>query len=165
MSNPPRIWLDYRPVRIGWVVCERDITLLTQIASWNTCIWGGRFNCVVPAYDTELADRLVSCFAVDILLPVRPDKETKTFIDRFPHLAIHRWSDSIFAQGDCEFADIRHALRRIAARPDKSLEERIHFPTWDANDPLGALFAAQFGSYPAPDRNIADYKAGVLSVA
>lgn len=161
MTNPPRIWLDYRPIRIGWVNDDRDIRHLVEMANWNACLWGGRYNCIIPAYDTDLADRLVSCFAVDVLLPIRPNDATKGFIDRYPHLAHHRWSESIFHQRDCEFADIRHALRRIAANQDKEFEKHLYLPTWDAADPLSALFSIQFGAYPAPSTNIADYKGGV----
>src|SRR5258707_12606666 len=28
MANPPRIWLDYRPVRIGWVIPNQDVARL-----------------------------------------------------------------------------------------------------------------------------------------
>jgi hypothetical protein len=163
MKNPPRIWLDYRPVRIGWVISDRNIDRLATMATWNTCLWGGRYNCVIPAHDTELSERLVSCFAVDVLLPVQPDEAAKAFIDGFPHLKLHRWGDSIFREYDCEFADIRHALRRVAAHQDEELAERFCIPVWKAGDPLCALFATLFGGYPAANANIADYKGGVKS--
>jgi hypothetical protein len=44
MSNPPRIWLDYRPVRIGWVVDDPSVAALAAAAHFNSCLWGGRFN-------------------------------------------------------------------------------------------------------------------------
>src|SRR5216684_3823716 len=163
MNSPPRIWLDYRPVRIGWVISDRNIDRLATMATWNTCLWGGRYNCAIPAHDIELSKRLVSCFAVDVLLPVQPDDATKAFIDRFPHLKLHRWSDSIFREYDCEFADIRHTLRRVAAHQDEELAERFCIPVWKAGDPLSALFATQFGGYPAVNSEIADYKGGVKS--
>jgi hypothetical protein len=163
MNTPPRIWLDYRPVRIGWVIPDRNIDHLVTMATWNTCLWGGRYNCVIPAQDTELSERLVSCFAIDVLLPVQPNEAVKAFIDRFPHLKLHRWDDSIFHEYDCEFADIRHALRRVAAHQDQDLAERLRIPVWKADDPLSALFATEFGSYPASNANVADYKGGVKS--
>jgi hypothetical protein len=164
MKNPPRIWLDYRAVRIGWVIPNRDIVRLETMAMWNACLWGGRYNCVIPAHDTELAVQLVSCFAVDVLLPIQSDDATKTFIDRFPHLAHDRWTERIFHKHDCEFADIRHPLRRLAARQDRALEKELYLPTWDGNDPLAALFATQFGAYPPTTGEIADYKEGVRGV-
>ena len=41
MANAPRIWLDYRPVRIGWVIADRDIAQLVTAAQWNTCCGAG----------------------------------------------------------------------------------------------------------------------------
>jgi hypothetical protein len=80
MSNPPRIWLDYRPVRIGWVVTDRDVAQLTAAAGWNSCLWGGRFNPTIPISDRGLSDQLIGLFGVDVLLPLAPTDETKTFI-------------------------------------------------------------------------------------
>ena len=81
MNNPPRIWLDYRPVRIGWVVSNRDVAQLTAAARWNSCLWGGRFNPVIPMNDRGLSDKLICLFGVDVLLPVAPTDDTKAFID------------------------------------------------------------------------------------
>jgi hypothetical protein len=161
MSNPPRIWLDYRPVRIGWVIPDRDIALFATAVSWSTCLWGGRYNCMIPAYDAALADRLLSCFGADVLLPVHADAATTAFIARHLHLQHERWRDSMFQQHRCEFVDIRHALRRIVAHQDKEAQERLRLPEWQVSDQLHPLFAAMFGIYPAPGTDIADYRTGV----
>jgi hypothetical protein len=161
MPSPPRIWLDYRPVRIGWVVTNQDIGQLVTAARWNACLWGGRHNCIIPTHDTALADRLVTCFGVDVLIPVQPGADAKAFVERFPHLEHHRWRESIFNQRSCEFADIRHPLRRIVTHQDKETERKIAIPAWTDNDPLSPLFTVQLGHYPTPDSNIPDYKAGV----
>jgi len=36
MRNPPRIWLNYRPVRIGWLLEGRNLEQFATAASWNT---------------------------------------------------------------------------------------------------------------------------------
>src|SRR3972149_4265538 len=105
MSHPPRIWLDYRPVRIGWVIPNQDIAQLVTAAAWNVCLWGGRHNCIIPAHDAALADALVACFGVDVLLPVRSDEETRADLARFPHLHHHQWRDGIFHEQRVEVAD------------------------------------------------------------
>jgi multidrug efflux pump subunit AcrB len=38
---------------------------------------------VIPAHDTALADRVVSCTGIDVLLPVEPDTATTAFIERY----------------------------------------------------------------------------------
>ena len=86
MPSPPRIWLDYRPVRIGWVVPDRDVTLLAKAAAWSSCLWGGRFNPIIPIDDLALADRLVTAFGLDVLIPTDSTDTVRTFIERFPYL-------------------------------------------------------------------------------
>jgi hypothetical protein len=58
MGNAPRIWLDYRPVCIGWVADEAAVAQLRTAASWNTCLWGGRFNPIIPLHDHVLSEKL-----------------------------------------------------------------------------------------------------------
>ena len=161
MANPPRIWLDYRPVRIGWVVTGQSVEQLTTAAQWNSCLWGGRHNCMIPAHDGALAKRLVSCFGVDVLIPVEQSADAAELIAAHDHLEHHRWRESIFQRRGCEFADIRHALRRIVAHQDGETRTKIAIPMWRDDDPLAALFTLQLGRYPTPSNDIADYKTGV----
>jgi hypothetical protein len=161
MRNPPRIWVDYRPVRIGWVISCRDVAQLATAARWNTCLWGGRHNCIIPSDDMMLANGLVATFGVDLLLPVQADDAVTAFINRFPHLHYHQPRNSIFSGRGCEFADIRHPLRRIVRHQDRDAEQRVRLPVWQDDDPLAPLFATMLGAYPAPTDQIPDYKAGV----
>jgi hypothetical protein len=161
MSNPPRIWLDYRPVRIGWVISDQNIALLETAAAWNSCLWGGLHNCIIPAHDTGLSDSLVRCFGVDVLLPVEASEATTAYINRFRHLGHHRWADSIFQRQACQFADIRHPVREIFDLRDDSIRSHIKIPTWDDADHLHPLLTLLFGRFPTPDADIPDYKGGV----
>jgi hypothetical protein len=113
MPNAPRVWLEYRPVRIGWVIPDRDIARLVTAASLSACLWGGRFNPIIPIHDSALAEQLVKAFAVDLLIPIDPTDAARAFLNRFPYLAHHRSGEAIFQQRRCEFADIRHVVRRI----------------------------------------------------
>jgi hypothetical protein len=90
-----------------------------------------------------------------VLVPVHSDPSTKAFIDRFPYLEHYRWGDSIFRQKDCEFADIRHPLRRIASHRDNEFGKQLHLPSWSPTD------AIQFGAYPIPSSDVADYKGAI----
>jgi hypothetical protein len=161
MANAPRIWLEYRPVRIGWVIPDRDIARLVTAATWNACLWGGRFNPIIPVHDAELADRLVRTFAVDLLIPIEGTAATQAFIDRFPYLAHNRWQNPIFQQGRCEFADIRHVLRRIYRDQDNQAKADLTLPTWDQADALDPLLTLMFGRYPAPGDEVADYRTAI----
>ena len=161
MQGPPRIWLDYRPARIGWVIPDGDVVRLATAAQWNSCLWGGRFNPIIPAHDAALADQLVTTFAVDLLIAIDEQESTRAVIDRFPHLTHERWRTSIFERRQCEFADIRHIVRRIVGHQDKQAESRLVVPIWEATDELHPLLSVLFGLYPRPNEQISDYKAGL----
>jgi hypothetical protein len=125
------------------VISGPDSTQVMTAACWNACLWGGRYNCIIPAYDAALADNLVRCFGVDVLLPVQANPAVTTFIDRFPHLSHERWRDTIFERQRCEYADIRHTVRRIVALQDRDAQTRIRLPTWQEADTLASLFATE----------------------
>jgi hypothetical protein len=162
MSNPPRIWLEYRPVRIGWVVTDRDVAQLTAAASWNSCLWGGRFNPVIPMSDRGLSNQLIRLFGVDVLLPVAPTDETKAFIESYPHLHFHMWSDSIFRDRRCEFVDIRHAVKRAVREAGGGfIRGDIVRPVWSNDDLLGPLFVVLLGQYPEAEEITINYVRGM----
>jgi hypothetical protein len=164
MSNPPQIWLKYRPVRIGWVVQGRDLAQLLTAASWSTCLWGGRFNPIIPMDDIDLANNLIATFGVDILIPVATSDATKAFIANYSHLHMHLWREEIFADRQCDFADIRHAARRATApgnvyayAPVSSMVR----PIWSQEDPLRAVFSVLAGRYPDSNEISINYPRGI----
>lgn len=161
MKYPPRIWLNYRPVRIGWVIADRSISRLATAAMWNTCLWGGRHNCIIPAHDAFLAEQLVACFGVDLLIPVDANAEAEAFIGRFPHLKHYRSQKNIFQRQSCEFADVHHVLARIKKQQDRDFTQRMVIPEWHSEDELSNLFAVQLGRYPQSNIDVPDY-AGTL---
>lgn len=161
MTSAPRIWLQYRPVRIGWVIPDRDIAHVATAVSWNSCLWGGGFNPVIPIDDLPLADALVKVFRIDLLLTTEETEATQSFVKRFPYLEHNRWHRSIFEQRNCAFADVRHIARQIVKHQDKRTETALIVPIWDTSDPLHQLLTLSFGRYPAPSEQIADYKGGM----
>src|SRR5262245_11037162 len=161
MPSAPRIWLDYRPVRIGWVIPDNDITRLAKAAGWSSCLWGGQFNPVIPINDLALADQLIKIFAVDVLIPIDVTDKARTFINSFHHLTYDRLRGPIFIGSQFEFADISHVFRRIFRHQDKQAHSTLILPVWDQADGLSPLLSIVFGEYPAPDEQVADYKAGI----
>jgi hypothetical protein len=161
MLNAPRIWLQYRPVRIGWVIADCDLARIETAASWSSCLWGGRFNPIIPIHDESLAEQLVKAFGIDLLIPIDGTEATQSFIKRFPYLDHNRWREQIFDRRECEFADVRHIARRIAKYPDKRVESALIQPTWESNDPIRQLLTVLLGRYPTPSDQIADYGAGM----
>jgi hypothetical protein len=160
MATPPRIWLDYRPVRIGWVIDEPEPVQLAEAGRINSCLWGGRFNPVIPCRDTELAQALIKVFGVDVLLPVRATEATTAFIGGYPHLHLMQWWPSIFHDKRCAYVDVHHAVRR-AASDGGFPRDRLIRPVWSPDDPLGTLLPLMFGGYPEPAEITIDYLRGI----
>jgi hypothetical protein len=163
--NPPRIWLDYRPVRIGWVVEAGNVGHLTTAANCSTCLWGGRFNPIIPFQDHDLADNLIRSFRVDVLVAVERSDAAKAFIDAYPHLHLTMWA-GVFGNRECAFVDIRHAVRLATGQPGiRGTIEPTAFvrPVWSDDDPMSALFSVIFGRYPAPDEITINYVEGIRS--
>ena len=164
MGNPPRIWLDYRPVRVGWVIDQPDIQQLATAASWSTCLWGGRFNPMIPLHLPELCKQLIQAFAVDVLIPIVASERATSFIASYPHMGLSDSENRAFNSRQCRFADVRHAvqwLKDIAVRRGKGDLENLVRPTWSEEDELSTLFSILFGNYPpSPDIGI-DYVTGI----
>lgn len=165
MANVPRIWLEYRPIRIGWLISGRSLAQLAKAATWSTALWGGRFNPVIPIHDQPLSEMLVRTFGVDLLMPVESDSEGQPFAEKFPHLrSPMTWGRQPFEGGHCNFVDVRHAVRRIserlAARRHVALPKFLR-PTWKQDDPLAALFNVLIGQYPPVDEVRINYTRGI----
>jgi hypothetical protein len=112
MSNPPRISLIYRPVRIGWVVEDGSLSQLVTATSWSTCLWGGRFNPIIPMADAELANNLIATFGVDVLIPVIASEATSAFIAKYPHLHMWQKSADSFLVGSNRLDSLRFSIGR-----------------------------------------------------
>ena len=163
MSNPPRIRLDYRPIRIGWVVDEPSIAVLGTAAEFNTCLWGGRYNPIIPCREAQLALALVKLFNVDVLVPVHATESTASFIDRYPHLHLSSiLHGGPFHDRRCAFVDVRHAVSRASRMPGFS-RGKFYRPIWTDADPLAPLLPLIFGRYPSPPSIEIDYVRGVRS--
>jgi hypothetical protein len=44
--------VSFRPVRIGFLVPPDDLGLVSKVARLSTCLWGGRFNVMIPFFET-----------------------------------------------------------------------------------------------------------------
>jgi hypothetical protein len=165
MSSAPRIWLNYRPVRIGWLISDSSVPQLVRAATWSTALWGGRFYPVIPIQDTELAKNLVATFAVDLLIPIEQTTRATRFMEAFPHLYFtHSLHRKVFEDGNCSFVDIRHAVNIAAERSRRRPNvhpSRFLKPSWQPDDPLSALFFLLLGDYPNPDEVRIHYSRGI----
>ena len=80
--------INLRPTRIGFLVRPADITSISRIMRWSTCLWGGRANPIIPVGrypafwrethsalhkpDREVAREYMKFFEPDVLVEAEP---------------------------------------------------------------------------------------------
>jgi len=162
--------IRYRPVRIGWCVRDDNFEDVGRAIRWTHCLWGGRFNPIIPVNDVQLATALVQLYRIDLLFAVADETAVKAFIEKFPWLRWPNLHNGLFTQdfdgtGVCNFVDIYHTVRKIAEenenrkRPSASPMKLF---AWQESDPLRDVFAIQFGEYPGSNEIHVDYASLVL---
>lgn len=159
----PSVWLEYRPIRIGWVVRNGDLKEFQMAARLSTCLWGGRFNPMIPTHNLDFARKLVRNFRVDLLIPMQETAHTKVVTDEFPHLIPGIHGTTVFfadESSNCLFADISHPTRKLYEEAIRGITEpsvRIVRPIWESDDPFASVFLATFGDYPDAAETGTDY--------
>jgi hypothetical protein len=158
--------LRYRPLRLGWCVRNGNLEDVQRVLRLTHTLWGGRYNPIIPVGEGTPGAELVDAYRVDALYPAAADASLDRFIEQFPHL---RWpgfgSRELFARamdgtGSALFLDIYHPVRKIFEKYVKDKEEPSVKTTlfeWRQDDPLGLVFLALFGGYPASDEIGKDY--------
>ncbi|MBB4236451.1 hypothetical protein [Rhizobium esperanzae] len=79
--------VSFRPVRIGFLTPVEDLALLSRIARLNTCLWGGRYNPIIPYFQNcgdrwrrphskatglDIAREYINFFEPDVLVETTP---------------------------------------------------------------------------------------------
>lgn len=146
----------YRPLRVGFVVRPNEIGDVIAAATFNTALWGGIANPIIPiGPNRDLARQLVRLFRVDVLHPVAEDAEIRAFSAEHGHLT---WPDQA-PGGSGLFTGDEH--RRWFDVLDMTAWYRIakwagglgpfRVIRWDDQmDLLAPLFACLFGKFQSP---------------
>src|SRR5437867_5769136 len=123
--------LALRPIRIGFVVKQGDFDALWRAVRFNTCLWGGLYNPIVPVrpadllsdeergyLDAPLADYLVRAFEVDLIEQLSDDETCKAFIEARGHLTRPHGPGLVYDEGtpnQClSLLDVQPVLRALA---------------------------------------------------
>lgn len=84
--------VSYRPVRIGFLVPPDDLSLVIRAARLSTCLWGGRYNPIIPFFEKggerwqlsrsknegiDIARGYVDFFEPDVLVESEPGMADK----------------------------------------------------------------------------------------
>ena len=142
-----------RPLRLGILVRHGDFEGLWKAVRYNTCLWGGYFNPIIPVrdadllsreergvFDPPLADYLVQAFEVDLLYPISDEATLKSFSEARGHL---EWplgerlvSDEGTRHGHLTLLDVKPIVRGLRSSPSSELEwavASLPIEGWRAN--------------------------------
>lgn len=159
------VTVRYRPLRIGWCIRSNDFAALREAWRFNSTMWGGRYNPIIPIDDLDYARSLVALFRVDMLWPASDDGAVKSFIKSFPYLPNPLIHDQLFVvHGDgtksAAILDIYHPIRSFYNEHFKNKansELKVVVYEWGQEDPLSDIWLATFGAVPSTDITGTDY--------
>ena len=165
--------VSFRPIRIGFLIPPNDLGLVSRIARLLTCLWGGRYNVMIPFFDTggerwvrpyhtegglNVARGYVNFFEPDPLVETSPgmaerlgwqDKERISELPRIVSLDEFYTKDF---RGRTEFAagiDILEVMHHLYRQEYKY--ERRHKRGFVTVENGGAYFDVVGGRYPSDE--------------
>ncbi len=143
--------------------------VLKAVAS-NTCLWGGRYNPLVPINDHKLAQNLVSVFGVDDFCDLSGTDVSKATRKLFPHIIDDSMRKHVFdpsrPDGDgVAYVDVVHAADNLKRqRTYRSDTRKFTVLELDEADPLRPALACHYGFYPPGNANGVDYRATIMEM-
>jgi hypothetical protein len=164
------ISLNYRPLRIGWLVRRGDCEQLREAVRLTSCLWGGKLNPIIPTDDLPLALDMAKTFGVDLLYAIEETDESKAIENAIPHLIKGYGYSSVFGGNEKSFSnflDVHHSAivlaKQLRDAPDL---QKLRFTTSILNedDPLRFLQTLLFGDYPKEGSPGANYQKNIKSI-
>lgn len=158
-----RVDIDYRPLRIGWLINSDDRDAFRKAVKYCNAFWGGRFNPIILV-DRPVASAIVELYAPDFLMPLSKNEELQQFSDKYPHLKNPLMGELYVGRGDygpprSSVLDMHNMLVHWRHRPEwnEAKADGVRVAQWAKNDPLADAFLAQFGAYPEVEDCGIDY--------
>lgn len=157
--------ITYRPIRVGWCVDTNSFDQLRQAFQFSSCLYGGRFNPIIPVDSSGLGSLLVKRFGVDILFPLCKKEDVEKYIPDHKWLIRPCLHDELYVGGfneakHCNYLSVESAFRSFYKRHIdrvKPSEVVIRLFEWEDSEPLSNVFCATFGEYPAKEITGRDY--------
>ncbi len=145
--------MRFRPVRIGWCVADNDFDALRKAALSSFCLWGGRFNPILPIDRPDLASALAELFRVDALHKTSRSEATDAFAEaqtsvRSPLVIRELFSKRSQGVPAANFVDISHPIGQAydeGYRHNPTAAPSVDLYSWDESDPLRDLFLLTYG--------------------
>ncbi len=146
------------------LVNEGSIDELIAAASWNSILWGGLYNPVIPCgANQELTQSLMELFSVDVLYAVGKSKVITKVMNDHPFLREQRHIEGLFHEETAPrtrervLAPTYLSLKDIAdyfwyeemRHKDSSYKSDFIHHTWEQNDDLNGLMSMMYGRIPS----------------
>lgn len=154
----------YQPLRIGFLVREGQKADILKAAGYNTLVWGGINNPIIPiGSNTELAESLITFFDIDVLVPIERTPEIDLFIKKHHSLRSRDNYDlQFFSHNKRPYnIDILHIIQHhwesgIRHKPS-TYKSNALLLVWDAKDIFSDIFALTFGFFDKPTEVSVDF--------
>jgi hypothetical protein len=150
-----------RPLRIGFLVRAGNVEHVVKAAGINTLLAGGILNPLIPvSTQSDMAERLIDHFNVDVLTVVDQDQELETFRGKYPFLSIPFRVDGELFMEDWETRknvpvclDSLNIIDNIWETEFKhkteDFQSNCSLLRWQETDEARNLFAVSFGFFPS----------------
>lgn len=163
------LFVNYRPLRIGFCVRENSIEDVVRAAELNTLLWGGIYNPIIPVgSDIKFSSKLVEVFKLDLLYPVSNSAEIKKFIDGYNGLKWPGYDHQfLFNEENKKFKmailDVSNIINYYWENEFKNSKgSNCLLPIWSQKDKLSPVFTLEFGNYPKDPKLSFDHRIGYL---
>lgn len=154
------LFINYRPVKIGFLVREGHVEDLVKAAGINTLLWGGVYNPVIPVNESgNFADELINLFSVDVLYAVEHSGEINTLLEKNAFLRspsfynrkiiLEGWRGKNSSIGYLDTINLidRYWEKEFKNAPEKE-KSNCCLIRWDDKDDLKDVFSVLFGYFP-----------------
>lgn len=165
--------VNYRPLKIGYCLKEKDLDGLCQASVINTYLSGGIFNPIIPISDTdgekEIKEKvLYTC--PDILFAFDDSLKTRLkFLERDYFPSPFQFRDGIHCEYEGQHyfqsLDIELIIRDIwdsFMKVSSKKHSNCILPKWDPKDDLSLPFSIIFGNFALKNNFKNDYEKSYL---
>lgn len=159
-------FINYRPVKIGFLIKENDFDDLEKAVKLNTILQGGICNPIIPVSKRiKNAETLIKKFDVDLIHPVSSDDFIDSIVKKYHHLKNFTYLNDIIGTVEKKnyiaYYDIIDTYLKISNEGLKfysSQRSLYRTVSWNSEDELSSVFLILFGAFPNKDDCGIDYE-------
>lgn len=153
--------VKYRPIKVGFLVRDKNVEDLVKAAGINTLLWGGIYNPIIPVSEDNIdfCNQLLKLFSVDVLFAVSHTPEINKFINDNLFLRDSGYHDENIFYKDwntkkyvLRYLDsiniVEYYYERDFKNKPKKHKSNFTLVKWEDTDACNNLFSILFGYFP-----------------